>query len=403
MRKLCQVLKKASILTIAALVCNTMPLAAQSKPHSIFKILDVPFSSVGVAAISATSANNVWAISELGQGTTNVSFNFNGTSWNELSLAASIDFPAGVAAISSGDVWVVGSNLNVGNGVRSEIVENFDGKQWVEVKDVDLIGKVFKIHGVPFGTVTQEALTSISAVSASSIYAGGFVVTDSIIAPFVEHWNGKKWSLTPSVGNGQDLFAFLQGIAALSDTDVWAVGYDDINGGAGVALSWHFDGTKWTQVKGAPNCYCAFETVAAIASNDIWAGGYLEFPKAGFLTEPMAQHWDGKSWTLAPAPPNPDIYPYTGNSGLNQLAAVSSTNVWAISSLTDPYTFYEKAVVQHWDGSKWNLELLPFCPSQECGLLGVVALSTGQVWAAGGSSNIDEPQNPFVLFTDQDK
>jgi hypothetical protein len=401
MQKLRRVSRTLVIFAMAAaMVCGATPLAAQSKPNSIFQILKVPsFEGDGVVAISTTAANNIWTIN-----TNSTSLHFDGTSWTQQAMTTPIGTPQGVAAISSDDAWAVGMGLNNLTGVVSEIVENFNGKEWVVVPDVELTGKDFVDNGVDEGIVNEEFVTSISALSANDIFAGGFVVTDAIIAPFVEHWDGTNWSLTPSlpIHNGA-ADTELDGISLLSDTDIWAVGFTNINALAGVAESWHFDGKQWTEIDGAPNCFCAFGGVTAIAANDVWAVGYQLFPNDGFLAIPLAEHWNGTKWTLTPTP-NPDINPFTGQGGgLRSISAVSSISVWAVSSREDFNTFLDQPYTEHWDGSQWSLELLPLCPLQECTLNGVAALPTGQVFAGGSAFNIDQAFNPFVLFTTQGK
>jgi hypothetical protein len=401
MQKVCRVSRTAVIFVLAAaMVCSATLLAAQSKPNSIFQILKVPaFTGDSVLAMSTTATNNIWTIN-----TNSTSLHFDGTTWTQQAMTTPIGIPEGVAAISSSNAWAVGLNLNNVSGVVSEIVENFNGKEWVVVPDVDLIGKDFVDNGVDEGIVNDEFLTSISSISANDIFAGGFVETDIVIAPFVEHWDGTKWSLTPSlpIHNGANE-TDLNGISALSDTDVWAVGFTNINALAGTPESWHFDGKKWTEIDGAPNCFCAFTSVTAIAANDIWAVGYQLFPNGGFFGIPMAQHFNGTKWTLTPIP-SPNFSIDVGQVPL-RVAAVSSTSVFAVSGRLDPYTFLGQPFVEHWNGSHWSLELLPLCPLnvQECGVSGVAALPTGEVWAAGGSNNIDHPGNPFVLFTTKGK
>src|SRR5216684_1831367 len=52
-----------------------------------------------------------------------------------------------------------------------------------------------------------------------------------------------------------------------------------------------------------------------------------------------------------------------GKTGIQSVAAVSSTNVWAVGGQR-LCTFLFKRFVEHWDGSTWSLELLTFLPNQ---------------------------------------
>src|SRR5258708_19237461 len=51
-----------------------------------------------------------------------------------------------------------------------------------------------------------------------------------------------------------------------------------------------------------------------------------------------------------------------GKTGIQSVAAVSSTNVWAVGGQR-LCTFLFKRFVEHWDGSTWSLELLTFLPN----------------------------------------
>ncbi len=91
--------------------------------------------------------------------------------------------------------------------------------------------------------------------------------------------------------------SFLGGVAAVSPTDMWAVGnsQDQISGND-MNLSEHWDGTAWTTVampQLGPDGN-DLNDVAAISSNDVWAIGISN--TTGFY-QATAFHWNGTSWT----------------------------------------------------------------------------------------------------------
>lgn len=95
----------------------------------------------------------------------------------------------------------------------------------------------------PLDGTTQ--FSSLSLLSSSDVWlAGSNVIPDSsIIRPLVEHWDGQHWQtlFPPNPGNFD---GGLNGIAAVSDNDVWAVGnaYDTYDN---FALAVHWDGRTW--------------------------------------------------------------------------------------------------------------------------------------------------------------
>src|SRR3712207_4370796 len=72
--------------------------------------------------------------------------------------------------------------------------------------------------------------------------------------------------------------------------------------------------TSNNQLKGA----------TVISSTDAWAVG-LYVNRAANQFQNLAMHWDGARWTITPTP-----NPHPGSDQLKKVAAVSSTDVWAV-------------------------------------------------------------------------
>src|SRR5579872_3965721 len=93
-------------------------------------------------------------------------------------------------------------------------------------------------------------LTSVAAVTASSIWSVGYYYTPVYATrTLVEYWNGSTWKLVASPDNGTDINQ-LNGVAAVSANDVWAVGY--YRNGHFRTLIEHWDGTQWSIIS-SPN------------------------------------------------------------------------------------------------------------------------------------------------------
>src|SRR5947209_20261890 len=83
------------------------------------------------------------------------------------------------------------------------------------------------------GTLGNQ-LFGVASISASDIWAVG----DFNDGPFkhnsrtlTQHWNGSSWSIvsTPNPASGSSDFDQLLAVAAVSSSNVWAVGYDGDN------------------------------------------------------------------------------------------------------------------------------------------------------------------------------
>ena len=199
---------------------------------------------------------------------------------------------------------------------------------------------------VPVSYAAQNTLFAVKGLSPTDAWAVGSTGTGQIL---VLHWNGTAWiqAATPNL-NGQ-----LTAVSALSPTDAWAVGL----GGSGStqSLVLHWDGTSWTRQR-SPNPagtstgkFNDLNGVAAVSATDAWAVG--TYGHQGLMTpagKPLVLHWDGTSWTQAKAPF------FGGFSGLGGVSAVSATNVWAVGSVNSGPQFIPTTLILHWNGTAWT-------------------------------------------------
>jgi hypothetical protein len=171
----------------------------------------------------------------------------------------------------------------------------------------------------------------------------------------------------------------LSAVAAISATDVWAVGQTGVS-----TLAEHWNGSAWTVVP-TPNgattgvAQNALLAVAAISSSDVWAVGY----SIGASYATLAIHWDGSSWSLIPTP-SPATREFIDGPILDSITAVSSTDVWAVGGqLTGHYE--SPAVIEHWDGRAWSLVSAGALDSVQClcSLSWVAGRAANDVWAGG--------------------
>src|SRR4030088_3477155 len=100
------------------------------------------------------------------------------------------------------------------------------------------------------------------------IFIGSLVLPDSALAA-CEWQNVPSGSIDPS--------SFLVSAAAISSTDAWAVGtgLNPDQGNTNQTLAEHWDGQRWRVVPGADIFPVkVLNGVAAISTSDVWAVGY---------------------------------------------------------------------------------------------------------------------------------
>jgi hypothetical protein len=170
----------------------------------------------------------------------------------------------------------------------------------------------------------------------------------------IEHWDGTQWSVA-----AQPVTGGLQAVAAISASDIWAVG----------TVIEHYDGSSWSvfpsSVSGALN------GVVAISSNDVWAVG------ENFSEDTQIEHWDGSIWSLITHPDPPGA----GFLGFNAVAASSANDVWAVGFYNGGGTNF--TLIEHWNGTQWSIVPGPKLKRGNANLFSVTALSAQDAWAVG--------------------
>src|SRR5687767_1263432 len=163
----------------------------------------------------------------------------------------------------------------------------------------------------------------------------------------------------------------LRSVAVVSANDVWSVGYGLIE---------HWNGANWRLVPSAPGGNPPdFKSVTTVASNDVWAVGRRQETTSPYWNKPLVEHWDGSSWTVVPSPEGS-----TTTSQLLGVDAVSANDIWAVGDTSAPAPTYVQALIEHWDGSSWNIIPSPNVnDSSWNSLTSVAVVSANDIWAVG--------------------
>jgi hypothetical protein len=275
----------------------------------------------GVVAISPTLA---WAAGNVTDGARpgQVIEQWNGIKWSlfpgpKFGKKDQADVFA-MTASSANDVWAIGSLMNLGTGLVSPLFEHWNGTAWTATTEES----------------NHQFLFGASADAPNDAWAVGFDGSDNIETSAM-HWDGANWKsvATPNVGEGTNK---LNAVLALAPNDVWAVGFSTPlappKQAATLTLIEHFDGTSWAVVPSpnvGPNSANQSNRLLGLtanSANDIWAFGSY-FPADGSAHQmTLLLHWDGTSWTIASSPS-----PAKGGFPCDLLwagAAPSPGNVW---------------------------------------------------------------------------
>ena len=220
----------------------------------------------------------------------------------------------------------------------------------------------------------------------ASLTAASLALTAATAGAAAPHWRTVPPPALPA-GDSGDLF----GVSMAGPSDGWAVGVRFANKGSQKfrPFAAHWDGHRWqaaTLPAGLP--VVRLNGVAALSASDAWAVGGAPFASAT-PNVPLILHWNGHRWAVVPSAPVPKV----GFAELLGVAAHSPADVWAVGDAEHPKSGRDQTVIEHWDGHRWSL-----VPSPNLGhgsfLTGVTTTSTGGAWAVGGSLTTT---GPFVL------
>jgi hypothetical protein len=343
----------------------------------------------GVASVSST---DVWAV---GDGTSGPLIqHWNGAGWSSRTDASG-DATAklfGVSAVSGSNVWAVGSS---GSG-SSTLIEHWNGALWSVVPS-------------PSPGTQSDVLTSVSAHSGSDVWAAGTSTSGGVRRPLLLHWNGSLWKRigataipkgsslggVATTGAGTAVLAgdtvdatsridrtlaasaslsgaavaatpnldgsrkpLVRGVEAYSDTEAWAVGTNN------QPVAEHWNGTSWTATT-VPSASSEVDDVKIFSPNNVWAvGSPVPANAAGTTLQPRIMNWDGGAWTIVPAH-------VSGYYNLQAIDGSTASDIWAVGD----------GLVEHYDGTSWHRVTDPLFGTGT-DMFGVLALGPKNVWIA---------------------
>ena len=251
-------------------------------------------------------------------------------------------------------------------GVYETLAERWDGSAWTLVETPNV------------GT-NGDWLNGVAAVSPSEAWAVGYTAGDPATytsTTLVEHWTGSTWSVVPSPNPSKDpLYGAnqLNDVRAFARNDVWAAGWQWVPSGSAPLIE-RWDGRRWRVSKTPNTGDKELQALDGTSSSDIWAVGHTLSVSEGHQS--LAMHWNGSSWTVVPTPKLPfDNY-------LNDVSVVSPTDAWAVG-YTIPPDLDIQPYYLHWNGSVWAEVSSPHLSSTYNYLTSIAAASRNLVYAAG--------------------
>jgi len=254
--------------------------------------------------------------------------------------------------------------------------------------------------------LSTAQVEGIAAISPRDVWAVGGIDAKSA-APgrtgssfgLVEHYNGKNWCLIDTRGWPYSYW----GVTATSAGDVWVFGGPTFE---------HWNGHIWTGVRSPsiPGKSYGPTLVSASSPNNVWVV-YVDY-QFGTERGNLVERWDGRTWELTLAPAfqptayGPSAYP-------TALATLSATDTWLVGVANVPGP---QPWAAHWDGRRWQDTVLPrsaapvgyspglqaACaePAYKMGQMSVAAINSNDVWAIGNQIDAVSDTCPLAFHWD---
>jgi hypothetical protein len=145
-----------------------------------------------------------------------------------------------------------------------------------------------------------------------------------------------------------------------------------------------------------------FDGVAALSPTDVWAVGHVDLAN---VTEGVLEYWDGRRWSVRQRTPGAVFSGIAALDSSSVLTLGSTIDRWSGGrrsvfahlqadsiSVTSPTDVWMLAndVVSHWDGGSWATEARLRLPDDSIdGGASVIAADGGEVWVLGGFQTLD--------------
>jgi hypothetical protein len=281
-------------------------------------------------------------------------------------------FLASVSCTSSAACVAVGGRA--GHMQRDQILAlSWNGARWSPQVPVNVN------HTQP------NDLNSIACAAPAECFAVGSVGNFNFAdhRRLIEMWNGTAWSIQ-AIGNPKGtLNTFLNSVSCGGPSLCFAVGdrNDNTDLTAGVLLE-EWNGTNWTVQPPLPEpagaAAIGISAVSCVSPSDCTAVGVAALDNFTKQTT-LAEHWDGKGWSIEPAPA-------LGTSDQPALTSVSCAGTACMAAGTIFTSTGEAPLAEQFNGTKWSVTSLA-TPAGASGLAvrGLACTSTSNCYAVGAA------------------
>ena len=305
-----------------------------------------PTSCVAVGYLTL-SVNNP-AYGRLPAGGLTLAERWDGRGWSRQKTPNQVTSSPGVltavSCTSATACTAVGSYLDrVGDSLV--LAERWDGTTWT-------------LESTPTALPAGAKLNSVSCPTSTTCVAVGAGES----GPLVGIWSGGRWTIQPIPPPSDSSDGGLSGVSCVSPTACMAVGSSLNSTTFTQPFAEWFNGNAWTiQPVPDPGATGGLTAVSCTWATDCMAVGLTNEGARGLVTEPLVERWDDSAWTVedAPAPANGGSMAAISCASGSACQAVGSVPE-QFSVAPAPPSFTPPApLAEGWDGNSWTIENVP--------------------------------------------
>ena len=279
-----------------------------------------------------------------------------------------------VACVSPTECFAVGGVGNFNFADHRRLIEAWNGNAW----SIQAVGN-------PKGTA-NTFLNSVSCGGPSLCFAFGDENdnTDLPVGPLVEKWDGTGWAVQPALPEpaGANVIG-LEAVSCASAANCTAVGvvaskdFTDQQ-----PLAEHWDGTSWS-IEAMPllNGSSQPELFSVSCTGSTCMATGRRFDPATGTYVPLAEFFNGTAWSVV------HLAPPIGATGIvvNGVACTSASNCYAAGAalITSGHAV---TLIEQWNGTQWSVMLTPNAPGENT-LQDVTCTGTGSCMAVGRTND----------------
>src|SRR6266568_2597255 len=120
---------------------------------------------------------------------------------------------AGVATVATDNAWAVGSYFDSSDSTTKTLIQHWDGSIWSTITSPNQSSATNNsLHGIT--AISSSNIWAVGSYQSS---------TDNQDHVLIEHYDGTSWSIVSGGGITNESSSVLSGITTISSSNIWAV------------------------------------------------------------------------------------------------------------------------------------------------------------------------------------